>query len=195
MSVRFFVTSVERVNSYRGPMHFFWRFNQTGINCPYGWQFYGLVDWSIVAADVTPEQLGILQGFSDVLVIPANIDATLTASAVTVARDYLETAHIPTAWVTTADTYRGVLRSVCGIFAYMGRVTTILHAPFPFETVSLNTTFGELPGEIRTAMTAAADRFLLDYSKVRNTTTLRTILKNMADQFTNTVYDFKVTTL
>jgi hypothetical protein len=193
MTVRYYIvpadvtTVITSSGSFpaRGPKYFGWKFDPDppGIVCPYGTIDYGNVDYYLVCADIQNADHNNLILNSDVLSIPVNIDQNLTSGAVTTARDFLETINIPGNWITTTDTYRGVLRSLCGIFQIMQRVTAITNIKIDWLTVTLNTQWQDLGPVWRDAITQAVNEKGFDSSGVTNTTTLRQILKYLGDQF------------
>jgi len=144
---------------------------------------YGFQKVCIYIADVTPAQHSILSSKTDVLSAPVNIDNNLTAGAVNTVKDFLELIHIPAGWVTTFKTYRQVLRLIGWLFQFMQR----LHGIYPHKLfdgqATLNTTYGQLTPEWQATLLQCGQSFGFDTSGLTSNTTLRTILKFMADQF------------
>jgi hypothetical protein len=174
---------------YRAPKYLGGRNNPTtpgleGIQ--YNLMDYGFQPVCILVADVTTAQHAIFNTQSDVLKLPVNLDNTLTSTAVTSTKNFLETIHIPANWVTTAFTYRQILRLVGWLFQFMQR----LHGIYPtklFDGVrTLSTQYGSLSPEWQVALVQCGQSFGFNTSALTSTTTLRTILKYMADQFGNT---------
>jgi hypothetical protein len=172
---------IERIGSARGPKYLKWKYDTTGIDCRWNLIDYGLIDQAIIAADVTNQQHTALAANSDVLAIPSNINSTLTATAVTTATAYLEGIGMPAQWVTTSHTYREVLRIVAGCFLYLQRVTAILGRSIVLTGGVLGLQMQNIAADIRAAMQQAADEQGFDYSSVTATTTVRQVLKAMAD--------------
>ena len=181
MTIRFYVLPIMRVGNSRGPKYLKWRDNATGINCRWNMIDYGLLDQAIVAADVTSAQHTTLAAKSDVLAIPTNINTKLTATAVTTAETYLEGIGMPAQWVSTSYTYRQVLRIVGGCFLYMQRVTAILERPITLTGGVLNMQMQNIAADIRAALQQAADEQGFDYSGVTATTSVRQVLRAMAE--------------
>ncbi len=125
-----------------------------------------------------------MSGKSDVLAVPANLDNNLTAGAVTQTETYLETIHIPGDWVTTAYTYRDVLRIVGGIFQfnqrYFGRYEGNI---IEKASNNLELEWRDIPSGIRAEIQDVADSFPLDKGGVTATTKVRRILFLMGQQF------------
>jgi hypothetical protein len=76
-----------------------------------------------------------------------------------------------------------VLRSVCGIFLFLQRVTAITKQPINWTAVSLNTQWQNIPAAWQAAMLQAAGEMGFSTAGLQATTPLRNILKNMADQW------------
>ena len=155
---------------------------------------YGLMDQAVVCADILAADHTTLAANADVLAIPVNIDTTLNTSARNTARTYLESVNIPAGWVNTGDTYRSVLRSVLGIFFYLQRVTALRGVALDWVEVPLSLQWQQIPASWQSAMTQAATEMGYATSGVTSTTTLRTILKYMADQWTAPIF-FGIATL
>ena len=115
------------------------------------------------------------------LAIPTNLNTKLNATAVTTAETYLESIGMPAHWVSTSYTYREVLRIVGGCFLYMQRVTAILGRAITLTGGVLGMQMQNIAADIRAAMAQAADEQGFDYSGVTATTTVRQVLKAMAD--------------
>lgn len=196
--IRFYIVPIERSGSQRGPQYFKWPRDPdpaNSIDVPWSMKDYGLVDVGVVAADVTTAQHNQIVAHTDVLAIPTNLDNTLNAAAVTTARNFLEALNVPAGWVGQGDTYRAVLRSVTAIFLYMQRVTAITGTTVDWVNVPLSTQVRNIPTVWRDAMTQAATELGYDYSGVTGTTTLRQVLKSMADAWGDAPIYFGLTTL
>lgn len=155
-------------------------------NIPWSAIDYGFEPIFMVAADVTAAQHTILAGFADVLAAPINLGNNLTAGAVTTVKNFLESINIPANWVSTASNYAQILKVVAGLFQFMQRLHT-LHPNRLFQPgTTLATTFGELPLDTQTALIDAGNSFGYNTGALSQTTTLRVILKYLADQWANT---------
>jgi len=149
----------------------------------------------LVAADVTTQQHNALAAHTDVTTIPANIDGNISAGALTAVKAALEALRIPGNWVTTSHTYRQVLRMVAGLFQFSKRHFK-LHSKILIPTANnMDQTWGDLPLLVRQELQATADSFGYDYSGVTGSTTIRTILKSLADQWGDQPIDMSVTVL
>lgn len=181
MTIRYYIVPIERVGSGRGPKYFKWRLGTGTIDCQWAMVDYGLVEQAVVAADISDTDAATLAAAADVLTLPANLDGTLTLAARNTARTWLEGIGVPAGWVNTGMTYREVLRTVTALFLFMQRVCAILGRTVTVKAGALDTQFRNLPADVRAAITQAADEQGFDRTGVSNTTTLRVILKLMAD--------------
>lgn len=185
MTVRFYVMPITlHTTSIRYAKYFAFILDPTPpyINCPSAMKDYGLIDYCLVAADIADADHTALIANSDVLAIPINLDSTLTVGARNTARTFLENFNIPaTNWLNTGMTYRAVLRTVTGMFLFVQRMTAILGHGIDFASVPLSIQWQNIPADYRSAMQQAANELGYNYSGVTATTTLRQILKLMAD--------------
>ena len=178
--------------TYRAPKYIGGRNNTTlaGLeNLSYACMPYGMQPVCLLIADVTVAQHNLLTANSDVLAAPQNIDNNLNAGAVTTVKNLLESLHIPAGWVTTSHTYRQVLRLVGWLFQFMQRVHGIFPEKLFAAPNTLATTYGELSPGMQSALLQAAQSFAFDTSGLQSSTTLRVILKNLADQFNDRPLD------
>lgn len=149
------------------------------------------VEWSLmdmgdepiclVAADVGAEHAAFAAE-TDVLALPANLDQPLGAQLATV-QNALEARNIPAGWVQSTHTYRQVVRVVAQAFQFLQRLQVVRPGRLFGGGVTLDTRFNQLPAAVRSALTAAATDLGYDTSGLTGTSTLRTILKTMADQW------------
>jgi len=115
--------------------------------------------------------------------IPDNLDNAI-GGALTTVQNALETRKIPANWVTNVMTYRFVVRKVLAVFRFMQRfvgVTQVMSA-FLSGTVTLDTTFADLSATNRQRLLDTAASLNLDTSGFTGASTLRQILKGVADQ-------------
>ena len=150
-----------------------------------GMMDYGFQPICLYIVDVTPAQHTLLSAQTDVLSVPANIDNNLSTAAVNATKTFLESINIPNGWINTSLTYRQVLRLIGWLFQFMQR----LHGIYPHKLfdgiTALDTTYGSLTPEWQSALLQAGQSFGFDTSGLTSNTTLRTILKFMADQLNN----------
>lgn len=143
---------------------------------------YGMENCFLIAADVTPEEHTSLNAQTDVLAVPSPIDSNVSAAALSVVQSRLESMNIPGNWVTTAHTYRQVLRTARRVIEFMRHFRRLNNAERLFNGHALATRWNQLTEEMRQKLRTVADELGLDYSGVTNTMTLRQILKLIADQ-------------
>ena len=173
-------------HNYRSAKYFRVRDNPplAGLeNIAYNCMDYGMENVCLLIADVTTAQHTILSAQTDVLSAPQNIDNNLTAGAVTTVKNFLELLNIPAGWVTTAHTYRDVLRLVGWLFQFMQRVHGIFQEKLFVAPNTLSTTYSQLSVGMQAALLQAAQSFAFNTTGLQASTTLRVILKNLADQF------------
>lgn len=143
---------------------------------------YGLEPVSLLAADLTGGQHTALVANSDVVSIPTNIDATISAGALTAVQTNLAALNIPSEWVTTAHTYRDVLRLVGKVFQVAQRLRGRFGHRLFESGITLTTTLSQLTQNQRDHLVAAADSFGIDTSQATGATTIRTCLRVLAQQ-------------
>lgn len=153
--------------------------NATYVAMPYGFQ-----PACFVAADLSNADDTALSAQSDVARIPDTLDANPSAGGVTAAQTALEALFIPAGWINTGLTWRQITRTVAGLFQYTQRLHGIGgNVRLVDGTTPLSTQFNQLPLAVRQSMIAAAESFGYDTSSLSGTSTLRTILKTLADQW------------
>lgn len=158
---------------------------------------YGAEPWCLVGADLPAADDATIVSKPDVNALPINLSPNLTAGEATGVKNFLENANIAANWISTADTWRGVFRSVAGMFMFW-QAYEVLYvnanggpAPSVFAGgVTLNTTFGSLPVAVQNAMLAAATNQHIPTTGLTAGTPLRAIEKNMADFYAGQVYQF-----
>jgi hypothetical protein len=143
---------------------------------------YGLEDLFLMGADVTPEEHALLDAQADVTAIPTPIASNVTAGALGTVQSRLESVNLPGSWVTTAFTYQQVLAIVGRVVAFAQRYHGLYGTRLFSVTITLNTQVNQLTAQQRQRLQTAAESFGLDYSGVTGTTTMRQLLKLIADQ-------------
>lgn len=158
---------------------------------------YGLEPWTIVGADLPSADDITIAGEPDVAALPFELNTQLTTGTVTSIKTFLENANIPAGWVDTTDTWSVVVRGVLGMFAFLQRYSGIYAdqngtaAPSIFlGGVTLATTFGSLPAAVQAAMLSTAGDQNISTSGLAAGTTLRVILKFVADSYSARSFDF-----
>lgn len=196
MAVRFFLMPLVVIGTRRGPKYLRMPDSATGVVAPYGLIDYSaLTDTCIVAADVTNAEFTTITANADVTGVPLNIDNTIGAGNIAAVRQALEDLRIPGNWAATGNTYREVLRFVCGLFQFARRHYGMHGQRIIPDNIELDQTWSELPNGWQDNLRATADSFGFDYSQVTGSTTIRAILKGLADQWKSTVFNLYVASL
>jgi hypothetical protein len=152
-----------------------------------------LVGWSAYSYGVEPifvlrmpnlsaAQRTALQSQPDALVLPANLDANVSALALSRIQQTLEAANLPGNWVTTAQTYRDVLRGLRKVMTFQQRWNGLFGDRLFVAGVTLDTRLNQLSQDQRQKLASVADDLGLDRSQVTTTMALRQALRLMADQ-------------
>lgn len=186
MTIRFYVLPIERDGTgiLRWPKYFASRFNGgVGITADRNLIDYGLIDEGVLVANLGDADQAFLAAQPDVFAFPVDLDATMSQSEQITLTNLLETAQVPAQWLSGQQTYRSVLRTLTGMFLYMQRVSAILGVDPTTLGVALNTQWRNLPPALQTALQQAAVDLGYDFGGVNNNTTLRNVLKAMADQW------------
>jgi hypothetical protein len=187
MTIRFYILPMERAaNGGRGPKYFEWKSDPDapGLTSPWCPVDYGLIDQVIIASDITDADHTSLVAHADVYSFPLDLDATMTQQNQNDLISFLEAKIIPAQWLSGAQTFRSVLRTIAGMFLYIQNISGILNVdPTTIEGVALNTQYRNLPATFSAALAQAASNLGYDFSGIRNNTTLRNVLKLMSDQW------------
>lgn len=142
---------------------------------------YGAEGYYLVGADLTPAQDAAAQALPDVIRLPDNLDSTLGGALGTV-QTKLEAVNIPAGWLTGATTYRTGLRVIIRMMFFLQRYSGLYKTGALFSGINLNATFNSLNETTRTRLIGAAKTYGIDISGLSGNSTLRQILKTIADQ-------------
>jgi hypothetical protein len=140
----------------------------------------GMESLMVVWADTTPEEDAAIDAQTDAARIPP-LDNQI-GGALTKVSNVLEAANLPANWITATNTFREVLRACLWMTQLMQRLQGQGIRIFG-GGVTLSSTFGSLPANVRSALIEAATFFHLDTSAVTGSTTLRAILRGAMVQF------------
>lgn len=157
---------------------------------------YGFEPWFVVGADLSVSDDNFVVGQADAFAMPFDLSVTLNGSQVTNVKAKLEAIHVPAGWVTTALKWQDVVRPVLGMFEFMQRYGNVyaqqngVAAPPIFNGATLSTQFGTLAAAQQAAMISAAQSFGFSTAGLTSGTTLRVIIKALADNFQDAQYNF-----
>lgn len=165
------------------------------------WQLvdYGSMDSCFVALDADTTTHNTLTAHSDVLTVPANLDNTPGAAAVTTTQNALEALQIPNGWVNTSRTWRTIVRVVIGMFIlnqrfWVQRGNTIGDGRHSiFDGLNLDSTVGQLSQAVRDDLEIVCTGLEIDTSAITGATTIRAMLQNFGLQFAARPYVFDPT--
>ncbi len=150
--------------------------------------------YMLVGADVDDATHASIAGNADAYAIPANLDATLTMGQVTAVHDKLEAINLPADWITTAFTWRQILRLVSAILCLARRFNALdsaladnLREKIFSSGITLDTRFNALPTAKRNKLITMGQSFGFDTTGLSGTNTLRVILRNLAQQFSEPI--------
>ncbi len=154
---------------------------------PYVAMDYGLEPVFLVSANLSGSDHTLLAGQSDVTSVPANLDATVTAGALTTVQNALEALNLPAQWVTTSHTYRQVVGVVIRVSLLAQRFHGKGFGRIFDGGVTLSTTIGSLPQQKLNNLEEAAQSLGFDTSGVTGGMTIRQALKLLGDQWTPSI--------
>lgn len=156
-----------------------------GLGASTGVLRYGFQPVALVALDVDDDTDATLAANVDVQKIPDDLDNTIGPNALSIIQNALEDRNIPSQWVTSNITYRMVLRTLYGFFSFLQRYSAIANTTALVfgGAVTLNTQFNQLSGTARTNLRNTATDLGLTLTGIPNTSTLREVLKLLADQW------------
>jgi len=152
------------------------------VSC--GTMDFGFEPVMLVGATVDGATDATLTANADVVALPVNLDVNLTAAEVTAVQAKLEAVNIPAGWVTTSLTWRQLVRTIVAMFQFAQRYNGVAGNVRLFPTgVTLSTRWNQLSPTVQTNLTTTATSLGYSTTGLSGTTTLRTVLKNMADQW------------
>lgn len=145
---------------------------------------YGQEGYCIVACDLSTIDHDYVSQNADVITFPVSLDNTPNTANRNAAITALEARNIPAGWITAGMTWRQILRGVLKIILiikdlnggveFLGRL---------FQNgVTMSTQFQDLPQDVRNKMIAFGNRRNLDVSSLSGASTIRQILRALAEQ-------------
>lgn len=193
--IRYYILPVEQVTTTgggiaRGPKYFRWRFDPDppGMDAMWAMMDYGLINACLLVADVTQEQHEALTANVDVASPPQNIDQQVSEIAIPAVKAVLEELRIPADWVTSAYTYRQILRMVAGLFQFAQRYHAMHGEALVDSKAALDLRWNQIPLARRNRIIATVNELGYDYSGITSTWTVRRILRHLGGQWGATVF-------
>ena len=138
---------------------------------------YGAAPFFVVRADLSAAQETTLGLNADAFTVPA-LDVTLNAAQVTALQTRLEAVGIPAGWITTARTWRQVLRAIAAM-CQLAQAANVSIAQ-----ANLDQTMSQIAVGTRNALQQAAIGMGFGIAEIQGSTTVRAALKILADQWT-----------
>lgn len=142
---------------------------------------YGREPFFLAAADVTDPQHTAIVANADVSAFPQNLDAQVGAN-LAATQAALETRNMPGSWVQSTHTFRNVLRGVATLCRVAQRYDALFVSRIFQAGLTLDTTVSQLTQTQRDRLQTAATVLGVDYSSVTGATTLRQVLRVVAQQ-------------
>lgn len=133
--------------------------------------------------DITPALQSTIAADSTCISVPDL--AQSVGAQVPAVQNVLEAMNIPAGWVGPGMSYGSVVRVVAIVFLLLQRFQSLSSARLFGGGVTLDTRFNQLPVAVRTQLQQMAQSFNFNTSGITGTTTLRTILKSLADQWSS----------
>jgi hypothetical protein len=143
--LRFYIVPITQNGIYRSPSHFGGRAVAADVELVgvvWSMMDYGFINAGLVAANVDSTQQTYLDSLTDVQPVPQDIDTTVTGGQVTAIQNKLEAFNIPGTWVNVGDSYRTILREICGYFQFLQRYSALTGVDPTAQSISLNTSLG-----------------------------------------------------
>ena len=137
----------------------------------------------VVVSEISSTLHTTISGDSDCVTFPP-LDNAVGAGALNAVRNKLEALNMPGNWVQSSTTYRAIARA-CGLFCLLcQRFKGLGNGALFTAGVTLDTEWNALPQGVKTGLQDMAAAWSLDTSGMNGTTTVRQILKALADQMT-----------
>lgn len=178
---------------HRIPKYFFGGIEGVdGIHGPRSMMAHGFIDLGVVVANISLADHEFLFDQPDVLSVdprsgqPRDLDEFATQAEINALVNYLDNANafVPMGWASTADTRRAILRGVCIMFQFSSSLSMVAgFLPANQLGFTLNTQWGDLTPQQQGWFHDAAGRIGLPSQEVSDQTTVRQILRFIADSW------------
>lgn len=149
---------------------------------PWAMMDFGAEPLCLFSADIPDDLHAQFAAQPDVLALPLNLDQAIGAQLTTV-QNALESRNIPAQWILDTHTYRQVIRIVAQLCQFLQRLNGLTASRLFKSGITLDTRFNQLSVTMRQLLVDAATSFNYNTSSLSGTSTLRNILKTMADQW------------
>jgi hypothetical protein len=186
---RLYLVPMQTLNNQRFPKYFSGRFNPNPLpelaDLYSVWQAFGAEPvFFICAPAISTPQHNVLSANIDVLAVPQDLDQPVSALALSTLQTKLEGFNIPADWmVANSMTYRECVRLVYRMFQLADRFYGISNGQSMFGSgVTLNTRWNQIPIGPRNLLQQIATEWGINTSGVTGQTTVRQLLKLIADQ-------------
>ncbi len=142
---------------------------------------YGLEPVFLVAADVTPADHATLIANTDVVALPANLDAAVGVNLATVTAK-VDALGFPSDWVSAVTTYRQIVRVLTQCIQFAQRLHGQENVRMLPVGITLNSRVSDLSPAQRQRLANVIGTFGGTASEITGAMTLRAALKTLADQ-------------
>jgi hypothetical protein len=180
---------MQTLNNNRFPKYFPGRVNPNPMPELAGiysvWQAFGGEPlFFVVVPNITTAQHNALVTNVDVLAVPQDLDQPVSALALSTLQNALENFKIPADWiVANSMTYRECIRSIFRMFQLADRFYAVSKGLSLFGSgVVLNTTWSQISAGVKTQLQQIAKEWNIVTTTVTAQTTVRQLMKLMADQ-------------
>ena len=189
VTLRFYIVPMEQVGNQRAPKYFggpripgIPELDGVAMSC----QDFGLEKIFVVGSNLTTAQHTALMANVDVLAIPTNLDANVSAVALNTIQTALENLKIPGTWITTENTYRQVVKFALAVAFLNQQMHALINTSLFESSANLDTRMNQIPVATRNALSQGAQRLGLDVDAIKGTTTIRQALLLLAEQMPET---------
>lgn len=158
---------------------------QTELGNAWSMMDYGFQPVALVGADLDASQEAILLAHADARKIPDALDQTIGAGVLATVQAALEAVNIPAHWVVAGTTYRELLRTLWGFFAFLQRYAEVTNSTAQvFDvTTHLDLRLNQMSASMRQNLRDTAISLGLNIDNLGGVTRLRVALRTVADQW------------
>lgn len=155
--------------------------------------FWSMVDYGaepaclVMAKEILDADHATVNADPMVTAIPQNLGNTVGGSLGAV-QNALENHNIPSEWVTSGMTYQDVLKGVLWLFQFQQKVYGLMPGLTlfnPNDNITMATTLGSLPANVRNTLRTAAESFGIVVSGLTGQDTVRDFYRLVRQQLLN----------